>query len=173
MRNALENRSDAFKLLLSIIRPLKRFFTDEGSFLILASKESTYSVKASYMEAYSRLLWGLVPFWKAGCREGEIEDIYRKGLASGTDRDNPGYWGECKDRNQKFVEMAAIGYALMYAPDVIWEPLEEKKKENVFNFLDEINRHELVQNNFSKQFRLYFKESPTGYRRYYSASPKE
>jgi hypothetical protein len=33
-------------------------------------------------------------------------------LASGTDPKSPEYWGESKGKDQRMVEMSAIGYAL-------------------------------------------------------------
>ena len=33
------------------------------------------------------------------------------------------YWGECTSFDQRFVEMAAISYGIMFAPEVVWDCL--------------------------------------------------
>ena len=49
----------------------------------------TYNQNAIELEAFSRPLWALVPFWVGGGSEPEFETIYRKGLAAGATRKTP------------------------------------------------------------------------------------
>ena len=39
--------------------------------------------------------------------------------------------------------MAAISYGIMFAPEVVWDPLTEEQKENLSNYLNKINEHPL------------------------------
>ena len=39
--------------------------------------------------------------------------------------------------------MAAISYGIMFAPEVVWDPLTEAQKENLCNYLNKINEHPL------------------------------
>ena len=53
----------------------------------------TYPGRTIEMEAFSRPLWALAPFWTGGGRADDFLRIYRKGLASGTDPESPGILG--------------------------------------------------------------------------------
>ena len=135
----LHNKKDFQDCMLSILEPLKPYYSEEKARLTLGVTMAHYDIGATWMEAFSRPLWGLVPFWAGGGKEPEFEEIYRKGLTAGTDEKNPEYWGECTSFDQRFVEMAAISYGIMFAPQVVWDPLTEAQKENLCNYLNKIN----------------------------------
>lgn len=139
----LHTKKEFQDLMLTILNPLKPYYSEEKARLQLGVTMAHYDVKAAWMEAFSRPLWGLVPFWAGGGREGEFEEIYRKGLCAGTDEKNAEYWGECGSFDQRFVEMAAISYGIMFAPKVVWEPLTEQEKNNLCTYLNKINEHPL------------------------------
>ena len=139
----LHSKKDFQDCMLSILNPLKPYYSEEKARLTLGVTMAHYDIGATWMEAFSRPLWGLVPFWAGGGKEPEFEEIYRKGLTAGTDEKNPEYWGECTSFDQRFVEMAAISYGIMFAPQVVWDPLTEEQKENLCNYLNKINEHPL------------------------------
>lgn len=139
----LHSKKDFQDCMLSILEPLKLYYSEEKARLTLGVTMAHYDIGATWMEAFSRPLWGLVPFWAGGGKEPEFEEIYRKGLTAGTDEKNPEYWGECTSFDQRFVEMAAISYGIMFAPEVVWDPLTEAQKENLCNYLNKINEHPL------------------------------
>ena len=139
----LHSKKDFQDCMLSILEPLKPYYSEEKARLTLGVTMAHYDIGATWMEAFSRPLWGLVPFWAGGGKEPEFEEIYRKGLTAGTDEKNPEYWGECTSFDQRFVEMAAISYGIMFAPEVVWDPLTEAQKENLCNYLNKINEHPL------------------------------
>lgn len=139
----LHSKKDFQDCMLSILEPLKPYYSEEKARLTLGVTMAHYDIGATWMEAFSRPLWGLVPFWAGGGKEPEFEEIYRKGLTAGTDEKNPEYWGECTSFDQRFVEMAAISYGIMFAPEVVWDPLMEAQKENLCNYLNKINEHPL------------------------------
>ena len=91
----LHSKKDFQDCMLSILEPLKPYYSEEKARLTLGVTMAHYDIGATWMEAFSRPLWGLVPFWAGGGSEPEFEEIYRKGLTAGTDEKNPEYWGEC------------------------------------------------------------------------------
>ena len=178
--NSLQSKQDFQELMLAILNPLKPHYSENKARLQLGSTMAHYDIDATWMEAFSRPLWALVPYWAGGGREeasagnilceerqesvgaqgstkarrnaemheysGNQEDfatIYRRGLCAGTDPESPEYWGKCSPFNQRFVEMAAISYGIMFAPEVVWEPLSEQEKKNLCGYLNKINEHPL------------------------------
>ncbi len=139
----LNSKEDFRELLLEIVRPLIPYYSEEKAELVLGVTATTYNQKTIRLEAFSRPLWGLVPFFAGGGRDAAFEEIYRRGLAAGTDPENREYWGRCHTFDQRFVEMAAISYGLILTPDKLWAPLSEKEKDNLASWLYEINEYEL------------------------------
>ena len=139
----LSSRKDFQELALKLLNPLKPWYSEKKARLELGAVMAHYDKGAAWMEAFSRPLWALTPFFAGGGRDSGFEEIYREGLAAGTDEDSGEYWGECSDFDQRFVEMAAIAYGIMFAPEVVWEPLSEKEKDNVCKYLNKINEHYL------------------------------
>lgn len=74
--------------------------------------------------------------------------IYQRGILSGTDPASPDYWGLCHDFDQKFCEMPAIGFAMLYAPEFFLEPLNLSERALLSNWLCECNRHNLCACNW-------------------------
>lgn len=140
---SLHTKQDFQELMLSILEPLKSHYSEGRARLHLGVTMAHYDMGAAWMEAFSRPLWGLVPYWAGGGREGVFESIYQRGLCAGTDETNPEYWGECGSFDQRFVEMAAIAYGILFAPEVVWEPLRDGEKDNLCKYLNKINEHPL------------------------------
>lgn len=140
---------DYFRGLLNkITEPLKAHYTPECSGLIVGHTGAAYEDTTIPMEGFSRVLWGLVPLWAGGGDAEGFAEIYQKGLSNGTDPDSNGYWGGLRDFDQKFVEMAAIAYALLLAPEKVWTPLSEKSKSQLAGWLRGINSKKVSDNNW-------------------------
>lgn len=133
-------KEDYRTLMHRLLDPLKPLYSPGGARLCIGGAGATYDRDAIELEAFSRPLWALVPFWAGGGRDAEFEDIYRRGLAAGTDPEDPEYWGGFTDYDQRFVEMAAIACGLIFAPHVLWEPLTGRQRENLAVWLGGINR---------------------------------
>lgn len=136
------SRAKCEKLLLEILNPLKPFYSKEGARVYMGETSAHYENDTIPMEAFARPLWGLVPFWAGGGRDRDFEELYKKGIEAGTDPENPEYWHTCRDYDQKFCEMAAIAFGILFCPERIWEPLSNQGKKNLIEWLWEINRHE-------------------------------
>lgn len=144
----LSTKQDFQALMHLFLDPLKPYYSAGGARLHLGETGVTYGQAAIELEAFSRPLWALVPLWVGGGSDPEFEDIYRRGLAAGSDPENPEYWGECKDYDQCFVEMAAIACGLLNAPEKLWDPLSGAEKQNLARWLDQINHHQIPECNW-------------------------
>ena len=144
----LSTKQDFQALMHLFLDPLKPYYSAGGARLHLGETGVTYGQAAIELEAFSRPLWALVPFWVGGGSDPEFEDIYRRGLAAGSDPENPEYWGDCKDYDQCFVEMAAIACGLLNAPEKLWDPLSGAEKQNLARWLDQINHHQIPECNW-------------------------
>lgn len=138
----LKSKKDFEALMLAILNPLKGFYTEEKAGLDIGSTSAHYENKTVLLEAFSRPLWALVPFWAGGGEDETFEAIYKKGLVAGSNPKGAEYWGECRDFDQKLVEMAAIAYGILMTPEKLWDPLSEEEKENLVQWLSGINQYE-------------------------------
>lgn len=144
----LKTRSDFESLMLRILDPLKPLYSEGGALLQLGETGVTYPRRTIGMEGFSRPLWALAPYWLGGGKAEDFAGIYRRGLASGTDPQGPEYWGDPADYDQLFVEMAAIGCAILEVPQIVWDPLTDAEKQNLARWLNTINEHELPHCNW-------------------------
>ena len=124
----LHTKSDFTALMHRFLDPLLSLYSEGGARLHLGDTGVTYPGRTIEMEAFSRPLWALAPFWTGGGRADDFLRIYRKGLASGTDPESPEYWGDPNDYDQLFVEMAALACAILETPESVWEPLTDDEK---------------------------------------------
>jgi hypothetical protein len=100
------------------------------------------------MEAFGRLIAGIAPFLALPVDETSEGKIRKRlllqtqqSLAHAVDPDSPDYlfWGHDGTR-QPLVDAAYIAQALLYAPNVLWEPLSEKTKQQVIHEFKAIRR---------------------------------
>ena len=134
--------------LLRLLEPLRPFYSQGGARVRLGVTSTHYENDSIEMEAFARPLWGLVPFWAGGGRDAGFEDLYRRGFAHGPDPEHPEYWHKCRHYDQKFCEMAAVSYGILLTPDKVWDPLSDREKDNLTEWLWEINRFECVASNW-------------------------
>lgn len=122
-----------------VLEPLKPLYSAGKARLKLGDTGVVYPQISVELEAFSRPLWALVPFWMGG--GSGWETLIQDGLTHGTDPDHEEYWGGFQDYDQRFVEMAAIASGIIFTPEVIWNPLGEKDKANLAAWLYGINEH--------------------------------
>jgi len=142
------NKKYFVDLLEKLILPLKQHYSPEYANLYLGHTGAAYEDCVIPMEGFSRILWGLVPLWAGGGNIDDFSEIYAKGLSSGTNPSSKEYWGEFRNFDQKFVEIAAIAFGLLLAPDKLWDPLDDTAKENLASYLRLSNNYEVSDNNW-------------------------
>ncbi|MFF4399686.1 DUF2264 domain-containing protein [Streptomyces sp. NPDC001480] len=102
---------------------------------------------AAELESFARPLWGLAPL-SAGKGSVPHAELWSRGLASGSDPGHPEYWGEPGDRDQRIVEMAAIGFALAVAPEWFWDALTGPERDRLARWLLSALPCETADNNW-------------------------
>lgn len=144
----LNSKEDFRKCLLDMANPLIPYFSEKKARLELGSTAVYYDKRAISMEGISRLFWGFVPFFAGGGTNREWQQILNMALTEGCNPDGEEYWGDFTDKDQKFVEMAAIAYGILFAKEQLWNPLSETAKENLATYLYQINEYVLPECNW-------------------------
>jgi len=145
--NALRSRADLQAAVRALFAPLCPRFSPGAARVRLGATSAHYDDHAAELEGFARPLWGLAPL-AAGGGAFDGWELYRRGLANGSDPRHPEFWGEPEDRNQRLVEMAAIGLALALIPGQVWEPLGPRERANLARWLGAINRVGIVDSNW-------------------------
>ncbi len=148
--NPLKTREDVQRALTDSFAPLLSYFSEGGARVRLDGAAAHFERAAADLEGFARPLWGLVPYAAGGGAFAHWE-LYRRGLANGTDPAHPEYWGPV--RGQRLVELAAIGMALRMVPEHLWDPLDDKAKANVGAYLLHGYNQKFIDNNW-KFFRV-------------------
>ena len=65
-------------------------------------------------------------------------------MIHGTDPEHEEYWGDIQNSDQRMVEMAVLGCGLCFVPEYFLEPLDERQRRNLFNWLNQINRYDIA-----------------------------
>lgn len=144
-------RDDYREALEEMCIPLQKYFSAQRTGVMIGYTGTHYGERTARLEGFSRILWGLVPYWYGG-GDSCLDAWMIEGIRHGTDPQNVEYWGEIPDGEQSFVEMAALAYGVWMTPQKLWEPLTVQEKENFQNWLLQINAHKISDNNW-----LYFR----------------
>jgi hypothetical protein len=150
--NPLSGRAEVAKAALDTFTPLLPFFSEGGARVCLSDTAAIFDRAAAEMEGFARPLWGLAPL-AAGGVDFDHWALYRQGLVNGMDPEHPEYWGDVADRNQRLVELAAIGLSMRLVPQHIYEPLTDREKRIVSDYLLKARDRDYVDNNW-KFFRV-------------------
>src|SRR5260370_29575964 len=145
--NPLRSRDDVGKAVIALAGGLRGALSPGGARVRLASSGARFDDAAAELEGFTRPLWGLVPLAAGGGRFDGWDRVCA-GLANGTDPDHPEVWGLATERDQRLVEMAAIGFALALVPQLVWDPLPARARANLVDWLGAINEVETVDNNW-------------------------
>jgi hypothetical protein len=147
-RGPLVDRSDVQRAVLHLYEPLLAHQSDRGARIRLGSFGAAFAPRVQELEGFARPLYGIVPLTVGG---GEFPHWARvvSGLCAGTDPDSPEYWGPvATSPDQRMVEQAAIGLALAFCPEQVWEPLDAAERANLVAWLQGIFEFDPVPNNW-------------------------
>lgn len=150
--NPLKTKADIAKALNEILRPLEKHFDSSVYGIKFDSSAAGYAEKTMEIEALLRPLWGIFPLL-AGGGDYAFFDKYIEKIVKGTDPDSQSYWGKLPFSDQRMVEMAVLGLGLMIAKDKFWNILPSSQQENLYNWLSQINMHDMPVNNW-RFFRI-------------------
>jgi hypothetical protein len=151
--NPLVTKADVRRAVVDLVEPVVAHLSPGGARARLGTFGAHFAPRVAELEGYARPLWGIVPL-VAGGGTFDHWDRWVDGLAHGTDPGSDEYWGPCvEDVDQRMVEMAAIGFALAFVPEQLWDPLTGRQRDHVVEWLLGIERREPAQNNW-QFFRL-------------------
>ncbi len=146
--NPFASRDDAARAVRDLYEPLRPHVSAGGARVRLGSFASVFEESTAELEGFARPLYGIVPLTVGG---GVFEhwDRIADGLDAGTDPDSPEYWGPIPaDNDQRMVEQAAIGLALAFCPDRVWDPLAPATRARLVRWLHGIFEHDPNPNNW-------------------------
>ena len=150
--NPLKTRADVERALHDLFNPLLPYFSEGGARVRLDGAGAHFDRAAADLEGFARPLWGLTPL-AAGGGAFDHWELYRQGLANGTDPEHPEYWGQVNSTDQRMVELAAIGFTMRLVPHLVWAPLDDKAKHNLAAYLKHARQFDYADNNW-KFFRI-------------------
>ena len=150
--NPFKTRADVARAVDDLFSPLLPHFSDSGARVRLSAFSAHFDQAAAELEGFARPLWGIAPF-VAGGGKFDHWQLFRDGLANGTDPKHPDYWGTISGIDQRQVELAAIGFTLRLTRENLWDPLSDAAKSNVAAYLLNGREHEFVNSNW-KFFRI-------------------
>ena len=144
----LDRRADLQRAVRDLYDPLRPFTTSAGAQVRLASFAAVFEQRVAGLEGFARPLYGVVPLTVGGGRFDHWDRI-AEGLTSGTEPSSQDYWGPVvANVDQRMVEMAAIGLALAFCPDKVWEPLSPNEQGHLVAWLSGIYECEPAANNW-------------------------
>jgi hypothetical protein len=151
--NPLVTKADVRRAVVDLLEPIVPHLSPGGARARLGTFGAHFAPRVAELEGYARPLWGIVPL-VAGGGTFDHWDRWVDGLAHGTDPESAEYWGACTDDvDQRMVEMAAIGFALAFVPEHLWDPLTGRQRDHVVAWLRGIEQREPARNNW-QFFRL-------------------
>ncbi|KAG8769630.1 hypothetical protein FRC20_004497 [Serendipita sp. 405] len=146
--NPLQTRDDLANGLKAMLDPLAAFTSKGGARVDLGATATHFDTTAASLEGFSRPLWGLSSLLAGG---GDYQGVDRwiRGFENGTDPTNEAeFWGMTRGKDQRMVEMAAIGFTLVVAKEKIWDKLSESGRDNLTSWLNCINDKDMPNTNW-------------------------
>lgn len=143
----LRTRENVVAAMHRLLAPLDAYRSDGCARVRLGPIGAIFDHGAAELEGFARPLWALAAA-HAGGEVGIDWQPYRTGLDNGTNPDHPEYWGDLNHVDQRLVELAALGFALMVAKDALWEPLPEDAKGRVRDYLLRATTRKFSPNNW-------------------------
>ncbi|KAG8728110.1 hypothetical protein FRC12_022002, partial [Ceratobasidium sp. 428] len=156
-QNKFLTREDVQKAAVAVLDPLGAHTSPGGARIVLGHTGTHFDETAAQLEGFSRPLWALASLL-IGTKDQDVSQLspsptelakrWARGLASGTDPEHPEFWGTTRGKDQRMVEMSAMGFALAVARESVWDPLSEKERSNLADWLGAINNKEMPDTNW-------------------------
>jgi hypothetical protein len=163
----IETRDDMATALCRLLAPLEQYVSPGGARINLSAAGASFDRAAIELEGFARRLWGAVPAAMGG-RDVLDWSLVRDGLSNGCDPNHPEFWGWPGPEDQRLVEMAAIGFALLAIPERVWLPLPAEARNKVATYL----RHAATQHHSPNNWMFFRLLVAAGLRRVGEAVPE-
>jgi hypothetical protein len=142
--NPFKTYSDFKTASIALLRALKPYQSSHGARIKFPLSTGThFDDVAAQLEGFARPLWAIGALLHSNIvspdEYNELIEPYPRGLANGTDPDHSEYWGPVVLRDQRMVEMEIISFALLSAPDAMFHTQSEEAKQNITDWLKNIN----------------------------------
>eukprot|EP01117_Protostelium_nocturnum_P011562 TRINITY_DN4194_c0_g3_i1.p1 TRINITY_DN4194_c0_g3~~TRINITY_DN4194_c0_g3_i1.p1 ORF type:complete len:634 (-),score=143.86 TRINITY_DN4194_c0_g3_i1:22-1923(-) len=146
-QNPMKTREELQEAVAQLLDPLEPFTSEGGARIKIGNTATHYDEVAAQLEGFARPLWALGSLLGGG---GSYKGTERwtRGLDAGTDPNSEDFWGASRGKDQRMVEMSPIGFSLAMAPGAFWEPLSERARQNLINWLSGINDKEMPDTNW-------------------------
>ncbi|KAF4984322.1 hypothetical protein FZEAL_473 [Fusarium zealandicum] len=162
--NNFQTRTDLIKATVALLKPLTRHFSlGEARIRIPTGTGAHFDETAAQFEGFARPLWAVgallqgfdtIKSPELATEVDELVQPWLRGLVAGTDPENPEYWGAVQNMDQRMVEAEIVSFALLAAPEKIYEPLSDSQKKNVTAWLRSMNGKTMPPNNW-RWFRVF------------------
>lgn len=157
IQNKFVTREDVQKAIVAVLDPLAAHTSPGGSRIVIGHTGTHFDEAAAQLEGFSRPLWALASLL-SGSKGRDVSHLnpsptdlaarWARGLASGTDPEGAEFWGTTRGKDQRMVEMSAMGFSLAVAPESVWDPLSDMEKTNLADWLGAINNKEMPDTNW-------------------------
>lgn len=162
--NPFRTRNDLIRATVALLTPLTSCFSPgKARIRIPVATGAHFDEAAAQFEGFARPLWAvgalLLGSDSISCPDlaAQVDALVQpwvQGLISGTDPEHPEFWGLIHDYDQRMVEAEILSFALLAAPHRLYEPLDDKQKQNVKAWLSSIQRRDMPRNNW-RFFRVF------------------
>lgn len=162
--NPFKTRADLIRGAIALLAPLEQYKSrQQARIKIHTATGAGFPEQAAQLEGFARPLW-VVPHLFLSSSTPEIRSLLQEaglsleswiqGLKTGTDPENPEYWGDLHSFDQRMVEMESIAYSLLVAPDIFDFAGDPVAAANLIRWLRQINDHDMPKNNW-RWFRVF------------------
>ena len=159
--NAFQTRANVVAAAEALLKPLIKYFSPgKAKIKIPISSGAHFDETAAQLEGYGRPLW-LVGALLAAQKDNKASHTDREsilshwvqGLENGINPQHDEYWGPIGDWDQRMVEAEIISFALLSAPEKMYEPLSDLSKSHLVDWLKGLNGKVMPENNW-RWFRV-------------------
>jgi hypothetical protein len=153
--NAFRTRDDWVRGTVALLKPLRKYFSPAKARVhVPIGTGAHFDEIAAQHEGFARPLWAvgaLLAGSAGGQLDPELHEVLQPwidGFASGPDPDHEEYWGDIVDSDQRMVEAEIISYALLAAPEALYDPLSDAQKGHWVRWLRSLKGKTMPENNW-------------------------
>ncbi|MCR5167440.1 MAG: DUF2264 domain-containing protein [Oscillospiraceae bacterium] len=147
-------RNDWLALMLRIADPVLRSLAERRLHEKLPVEKPDRAMYAC-LEAFGRTLMGIAPWLELGGLDGEeavlqkkYRTLVRECIDAATDPDSPDLMNFSEGYGQSLVDAAFLAYAVLRAPEALYQTLDERVKLNLANSLRAAGRFKPFPSNW-------------------------